>query len=268
MNYQQIRLSYNDLSSVMLKKDKPFKYDIDYFGVVYEFIINYRENSTSAVVMSSGAYDFEKSAPPIFQRHSWAEDISATTVYFNDPTLYLGKIKLGWGYGTNERHYLVDISNILQLIFENLDIPLSNIIYYGSSGGGFMSLLLASSLRGKAVVNNPQTIVTNFFESFVTNLKNVACKEKEELILNRVNAIEFFKSTNYFPRIYYLQNSLSIFDMRDQFIPFLNGLMNLDSSLLNERVIIDLYADLELGHNPVNKQRTIELIEWALSGGF
>ncbi|MFK4417344.1 hypothetical protein ABH961_005948 [Bacillus sp. RC251] len=98
-----------------------------------------------------------------------------TVIYYNDPTLYLGEISLGWGQGTQDRFYLKDISMILMKILAKLHVDHKNVLFYGSSGGGFMSLILAGFVKGStALVNNPQTILTKWIPVPVNQVFNLS----------------------------------------------------------------------------------------------
>lgn len=259
MNYPRIKLNYTDIKTTSFKSKEPTIYCINYEGVKYEYLINFIPNFDSLVVFGSGAYEPDKFDPPVFQRHAWMDEVRGSSIYFNDPTLYLGKMSLGWGYGTNERHYLKDIASILELILNKLEIEPSKTLFYGSSGGGFMSMLLASLLKGKALVNNPQTIVTSFYKSMVDNLKKGVLQENEELLPNRTNVIEFLKESKHFPEIHYIQNSASDFDMAYQVIPFIKSLKELETIFIN-KVTFDFYYDKKAGHNPLDKERSLKLI--------
>lgn len=52
--------------------------------------------------------------PPYFQRHSWMNEFQDSIIYYNDPTLYLGKVSLAWGQGTSDRFYLKDIAVLIE----------------------------------------------------------------------------------------------------------------------------------------------------------
>jgi predicted rRNA methylase YqxC with S4 and FtsJ domains len=57
---------------------------------------------------------------------------------------------------------------ILKILISQLKIPEYNVLFYGSSAGGFMSLMLAGMFDNSiAVVNNPQTVVHNYYQRHV-----------------------------------------------------------------------------------------------------
>lgn len=60
----------------------------------------------------------KKIKQPVFQRFTWAEEFDCNLIFYNDPTLYLGDVSLGWGYGNNDEHYLKVISEIIDILIK------------------------------------------------------------------------------------------------------------------------------------------------------
>jgi len=238
-------------------------------GVKYEFIVNIKNDSDKLLVIGSGAYDPKKHKPPIFHRHTWASDFEESTIFYNDPTLYVGDINIGWGYGTSDRHYIQELSSIISLLAKNLQVETDNIVFYGSSCGGFMSILLAGLFVGsRAVVNNPQTNVAKYHKTHVDNLYQAVYGESDDdfhkFDLKRIDAIKFFESTHYVPEIVYIQNLASQHDVSNHLVPFIQGLSKLDGEAFKNKVSTIFYHDKERGHNPLDKEETIEFINQAL----
>lgn len=260
MDYKTISTDYYNIEKIEFEYNNPFILEVNLDNIKFEFLLNLKRNIEKAVIFGAGAYDSTKYNPPVFQRHAWMDDLDCSTIYYNDPTLYLGEMNLGWGYGEKERHYLVDISKILISILNKVGLNNKDVLFYGSSGGGFMSMLLAGLLKSKALVNNPQTIVKNFYIRHVNNLKK-AVVPNGEFEEERINTVEFFKKINYIPQIKYVQNLASQHDMEKHLVPFINGLQELDESLFKNRITLEFYANNKQGHNPLEKIETISLIK-------
>ena len=270
-NYKKIQLLYEDLNNTNLTYNEPYILTVERDGVLFDFLIRINENSNKAVVFGSGAYDSNKFNPPVFQRHSWIDRMSESVIYFNDPTLYLGKINLGWGFGTTKRHYLEEIAKILKLIFKKIMINYEDILFYGSSAGGFMSMVLAGYFeKAKVFVNNPQTIVNNYFVRHVNNLFTAVAPEYsrdeiERLFSDRLNVTQFFKKIKYVPEIYYLQNLACEHDIKKHLTPFILNLQEIDESLHFNKIHFDLYYDKEKDHNPIEMDETLYYINKLLN---
>ncbi|MFB4473897.1 glycosyl transferase family 2 [Oceanobacillus caeni] len=241
-------------------------------GVKFEFLIKINKDATDLLILGSGSYDPNKMSPPIFQRHTWIDDFKETVIFYNDPTLYLDKITIGWGQGSEDRHYLYEQSHILEVLIKKMKFQREQVYFYGSSAGGFMSLMLAGFIRGTtAIVNNPQTLVMNFWPSPVRDMlnasyPNLSREEVEDRFLCRINVVEFYKKIGYVPPIYYLQNVSAKRDVDSHLIPFIEGLKDLSDELFSSQLNLKLYANEEQGHSPVNKKETLTFISTVIKG--
>jgi hypothetical protein len=265
--YKKLHINYDEIMESNFIYNEPFLLCIEWDSVVFEFFVRLKENSEGLLVLGSGAYDSSTMKPPVFQRHSWIEHFGDDSViYYNDPTLYLGKINIGWGQGTIDRFYLKDLATILSKILAKTNIDNENVLFYGSSAGGFMSLILAGLVRGAiALVNNPQIIVTNFFQSHVDALFQASYPELTVSDIttkykSRLNILEFYKDIQYYPEIYYLQNVACVHDIDNQLNPFINGLKSIQNGPLIHKFHLELYFNEQQGHNPLGLEETLQYI--------
>ncbi|PGS49154.1 glycosyl transferase family 2 [Bacillus sp. AFS041924] len=265
--YRNIHTTYEKLNDIDIIQNTPFILIVNWDSVDYEFLVRANEASSDLLVFGSGAYEPAKMKPPIFQRHSWTEHFDSNMIYYNDPTLYLGQMSLGWGHGTDDTFYLEKIAKIIEKLMNRLSVKAEDTLFYGSSGGGFMSMVLAGFIRGaKALVNNPQTIIPNYYQSHVNLLleaahPNLTPEESAKKYITRLNVLEFFKEINYMPYIFYLQNTACNHDVVKHFMPFVRGLNTLKDSLTYDRLTIELYSNKEQGHNPLELDDTIHYIK-------
>ena len=261
--YEIIDINYNELEDLKIKEKnyQPFILAINKENIKFEFLMKIN-NSDKALILGSGAYNPEKMQLPLFQRHSWIDDFDYNIIYYNDPTLYMGDIRLGWGYGTKDRYFLEEICEIIIKILNILSIKRENAYFYGSSGGGFMSIMLATMCKGSvAIVNNPQTNFFKYKKETVMKLFNIIYGDyKEEYIyknLWRISSLENMYRCGNYPKIYYLQNLASKYDIDNHLLPFIKK--NYEKEYKNN-VEIYLYYNLQQGHDPVNKRDTIRFI--------
>lgn len=265
-NYTKFEIDYSELEEFDILLDTPFTLCVNRDGVKYDFLMKIRETAENLLFMGSGAFNPEKFSPPVFQRFAWMDDFNDSLIYYNDPTLYLQKITLGWGNGTQKRHYLEELSEIAQILINKLNYQKEKVYFYGSSAGGYMSLMLAGFVEGTtAIVNNPQTLVMNYYPRPVKEMLQASypgMEEKEILnqFTNRLNVVEFYKSINYVPKVHYLQNIVSIADIEKHLTPFISGLKSFSDNTFAKNIIITLYANSEQGHSPVSKEETLEFI--------
>ncbi|WP_163580509.1 glycosyl transferase family 2 [Gracilibacillus saliphilus] len=269
--FQKRSISFHQLENEVLVQEEPVILDVEKDGIHFEFLLKTNKDNDKAIVLGSGAYDANSELqPPIFQRHKWIGDFDENLIYYNDPTLYHGKINIGWGFGREDVHYLEEISTIIKYLLMNLNIALNKTLLYGSSAGGFMSLMLGGLLKEPTVlVNNPQTIVWNYYERHVNAMFNSTLPDmnREDIIKNykeRLNVINLYKEKEFVPRIIYLQNISSYRDITHHLDPFILGLKDIDAINFNEKIEVILYADKKSGHNPLKKKETLKHIEKAL----
>lgn len=238
-------VSYAAMESEDFLSDGGSIYDIVWDRVHYKFFVYYKPDSSQSVIFGTG--NIGQHPDPYFARITWAHELPCTAIYYSDPTSYKPPCTLGWGYGTNDRWYLKDIAALLEKILAKLGIPVSNTLFYGSSGGGFTSIMLAAMLRSRATVINPQFILENFDPKFVTHLKQVCLKEGEHLLPERTHVSTFFEQEGYFPPLHIIQNIRAEHDLRTQISPFLEELSALPMDC-TELLRMEFYSH-EDGHN-------------------
>lgn len=257
-----------------INKDALWKYNHEIIKIIKEDLdiyikLNLKPDNDKLVIFSNGAVDPSKSKPPVFMRSKWHEDFDANCLYIDDRTIHHKKLRIGWGVGTKERHFLIDYSEIAQSISKYLNIDTSNIVYLGSSAGGFMSMYLATLHKGTtAVVNNPQCYVDRYDTVNVEKLysKIFPDYQREEIkrkFAARISITSLFRKQQYVPKIYYIQNRLCKSDMVKQYEPFCTFLDKYKINSTNIKFI--LYNNKLSGHNPIAKEATVEFVNQILS---
>jgi hypothetical protein len=279
-NYPKVNISFAELENYRITSSEPFVLTVEWEGVKFEFLIRYKLRSTHLLIMGSGAgaLSSEKQVgPPVFQRHSWIDNLEDSVIYYNDPTLYHdSNLRLAWGQGVVDRFYLKDIAIILEKLRQKIGIPTKNVIYYGSSGGGFMSLILAGFMKGStALVNSPQINLTNWLKVPVLKVykwsyPGLTEQEVIERYSERIDVIAFYNSIRYVPCIYYLQNAYCEFDIVNQVTPFLEGLQKMNPDCVVNRVKLDFHYTVQPGpptfpaiggHGALGKAATLKYIQ-------
>lgn len=138
-------------------------------------------------VLLSGARDTEKHPLPKFERWSWTEHFPGSILCISDPALYLnsGTLRIGWYAGTDKHNWPLRMSGLVSLVAKKLGKETANVIVYGSSAGGFASLMLAARLgNATAIAINPQTEVLRYSKRFVADFLD-ACfsgRDQRELL--------------------------------------------------------------------------------------
>lgn len=230
----------------------------------FHFQFHYKKDCNNLVVFSNGAIDTNKRKLPVFMRSTWSDEINANCLFIDDRTIHDNDLKIGWGIGTSQRHYLKDYNRFVKLICKLFDFKSNQTIYFGSSAGGFMSMAMACEHKGtKAIVNNPQTYVYNYTSGSVKKIfQHLSPKIQHSEIINnykdRLSITKIMSKNKHVAEIHYLQNRLCQTDIDRQLNPFLKMMdkYNIDSKNVN----IILYNNQKSGHNPMNKQSTIKYL--------
>ena len=237
--YPTVKIDYEALEQIQFVPQKGTIYDILWDGVHFEFFVHYKPDSTQALILGTG--DVGQHPRPYFARISWARELPYTSIYYSDPTSYRKGCTLGWGYGTNDRWYLENIAVILMRILSKLNIKTEDTLFYGSSGGGFTSMMLAAMFRSRASVINPQFFVENFWPKSVDALKSACLREGETLLPQRTDVLTAFHREGWFPYLRVMQNIQAEADIQLQLAPFLEQLAR--SGLdCDDRLTIDFYS--------------------------
>ncbi|ULG74941.1 heparinase II/III domain-containing protein [Macrococcus brunensis] len=264
------RINFTDLNLKFLQDHSDEAIIIDKEGIDFHFKLSLKQLTNKLVIFSNGAVDPSKRKPPVFMRSNWVDDMDYNALFIDDRTIHGNNLRLGWGVGEQERHYLADYSAVVHRITELLTISSNNTFYYGSSAGGFMSMALASMHKGStAIVNNPQTYVFKYFESAVdalysTVFPGMTHAEVNKNYSNRLSITNIFRRSKHTPKVLYFQNRLCNGDMENHLTPFIKTLEKYQFNMQSIQFI--LYNDKKAGHNPMSKDKTLELLDLIVNG--
>jgi hypothetical protein len=184
-------------------------------------------------VMLSAAIDRSKHSLPVFNRWTWAQagKFPGHVLCIADPTLELHEdMKLGWYLGTAEHDASEELSKFILRFAEALGISADKIIIWGSSGGGFSALSLASRIeKATAVAINAQTDIFAYelvrtIEAMKKNcFGNQTTQHIQEHFGPRVNMAQAWRS-NRNSRAILIQNKLDTHHYACHFKPYWEAL--------------------------------------------
>lgn len=204
--------------------------------------------------MLHGAKDRSINSEPFFDRWSWTDVFSGYMLSISDPTLQLdSNLALAWYGGNYDEHPLTVVVEIVKSIAKKYGISNSDIIFWGSSGGGFASMYASIDIEGaSSVVFNPQTAVLDYHEKHVKNFLS-SCFNINDLsnlppsILDRL-LLNFYRIKNSSSKIMVFQN------INDGF-HYVNHYLRLKKKVSDNRLrnfSFYTYYDA-VGHGPENK---------------
>ena len=245
-----------DLKNMIFPIHVQFGLKVTSNDVLYEFVININD-SDKLLVLGSGLINLKQKSKflnrPLFNRVSWPFDQS--TIFYNDPTRYLSDdLRGGFGLGTIDNWYLEEIADIIKLIanklyaYKNTENSYNNVIFFGSSQGGYMSLQLATLIKNSiAIAEIPQINLFNmiYFNQTLKKIifPNISDEELKEKILHRLDIVELIKKEKYIPNAYLILDCSCEGDFLIQYkllFDRLNELPYVDNNNVNKiRVRID-----------------------------
>lgn len=263
--YPEYTIKYCDLNNISIKNYTMYVLRVLKDNVPYEYLINRKSNSDKLIVFNNGAIAGGNVNVPVFQRHSWANKIKTSSVFCMDPTIYIDDyLQTGWGVGKNENYYLENSSLILKTIIEKMNISLDNTVIYGTSAGGYLSIIMGIYLKGaKVVADNAQLDTTRWIfkealDSVITFcFDNVSDSLKYK---ERFSIIEAFKKSGYVPKIYLHVNLCSVADNSTQLVPFLCSMEESNDILGYNDIEVILHYEKEKGHNGLNFNDAIKFL--------
>lgn len=252
----------SDIQAIDFPFNVPLKIKYSTKNFDYNLLVKSNKNYDQLVVLSNGAINREKKVPPVFMRSSWLNEINANLIFIDDGTIHNTNLSLGWGQGNTDEFILETYSNIIKEIMTCLTIQDEEVYYFGSSAGGFMSLILsAMHISSSAIVNNPQTDITTYYEAHANPLLERVYGSNPVNYQNykhRINVVDAFNYYGNVPNVYYIQNQFSAHDIRCHVNPFIKQMKEEDLSI--ENIIFINYYDEEKGHNPTSESSTLNYL--------
>lgn len=258
LNYENINIqTVSDANDGILEV---IKNEVNYF-----FLLHLKVNNPKAIVFSNGAYNPEKLSKPVFMRKTWKDDYDTSCIFVDDRTLHNTNLRIGWGIGNEEVHHLEEMSSILIKILSVWDVKPENTIYFGSSAGGFKSIMFATFQEDStAIVNNPQMLAHKYLDGksaeilYKTMFPNLTPNEIHEKYGIRFSVAKMMSERNYIPNVLSLFNRMSHEDHNNQYLNFIEECKLLNLKISNIRFL--MYSNYETSHDFLSREKTADLL--------
>jgi hypothetical protein len=263
--YPEVTITIEELENYTIEKDLMYVLRVMKDRVPYEYLLHVRNDTDKLIVFHNGAVADGNVKSPVFQRHSWAKQLKTSSIFCMDPTLYVNSsLQVGWGIGQNENYYLENSSLILKEIIEKAGISLGNTAVYGSSAGGYLSILTGIYLKGsKVVADNAQFDVRNWIYKDALNNVILLCFDNVCDALQykeRFSVAEAFEKHGYVPKIYAHVNLASEADNSTQLVPFLKEAEKLKSIQDYHEIEVILHYAPEKGHDGMGMEEAVNFL--------
>lgn len=262
--YPVEKIDYYDLENYVVKENLLYILEVKKDNVKYEYLMNRKTENNKLIVFNNGAIAGGNVKVPVFQRHSWANILKTSSIFCMDPTLYINDLSVGWGIGKNENYYLENSSLILKTLISKMNIQLEDTVIYGTSAGGFLSIMMGIYLKGaKVVADNTQLDVSNW--AFISAVDCVLdyCFDNIGTALKypeRFNVVDSFIKHNYVPKIYLHVNLCSKVDNSMQLVPFLQRIESMKNIAEYNNIEITLHYEEKKGHDGLSQDEALDVI--------
>jgi glycosyltransferase involved in cell wall biosynthesis len=263
--YPEVTVRDDELRDHEILTDSIYMLRVIKNGVPYEYLINKKSSSDKLIVFNNGAVAEGNVTLPVFQRHSWANLLKTSSVFCMDPTLYVNRfLQLGWGVGKNEDYYLENSSLILKEIIRKMGISLENTAIYGTSAGGYLSIIMGIYLKGaKVVADNAQLDVRHWiYKDALDNVVKFCFDNVGEALLykERFNIADAFEKHGYVPKIYLHVNMCSEADNSTQLVEFLKSAEKMKNICEYNEIEVILHFEPEKRHDGISMDEAIRFL--------
>lgn len=186
--------------------------NIQYEETNFECFFHYRETKVLYVFLN-GAITGKGATVPMFARWSYYKFMGGSALNISDPMYRMyDKLKLGWYYGTEKLDLQQRTADLVVKIADLIEVKKSNIIFVGSSGGGYASIACASRISGaKSIAINPQIVLREWvpYSAEFTKITGISLSHDDKQHRNNL--------------IYFLQNCVN-----NRYLLFVNIRSKLD----------------------------------------
>lgn len=261
------RIFFDNIETIDQSQFVTGDFQFTQFRLPYDIYVKRVEGSNKLLIMGQGAVDRNRKQLPVYQRKSWLDCFDCNVLILQDPTLYLTPtLRLGWAQGLKSHNPMATFVKIIRKVRTLLDIQNNNVVFFGSSAGGFVSLFLGGYFKGSTVVvNNPQTDIFRYHEAPVRSLlaagfDGIEFDEYRSIFPSRYSVSKFYEEIQFVPEILYYQNICDTEHLENHCFPFVEGISGLQHAWHNN-VDLKLYSDEKSGHNPMSKSKTVSAIK-------
>ncbi|GAB2581317.1 hypothetical protein [Nitrincola alkalisediminis] len=215
-----------------------------------------------------GAYDRSKGDVQ-FQRNSWFPDYieKYSCVFFDDPTIdENNNLTIGWFQG-DRSNALCCASQLVSKIVKDSGLSNKDVVFFGSSAGGFVSLKMSNIYTESTVVAiNPQIYLNKFYPRLYSAMIDICYPDQVENDNDIIERISYSPElTGRYGKVFIIQNKSDTFHLvnhvgvlqkRFNFFRVFDVTSFQEGFKSENSFNIVFYDDAVLGHNPPSRYDT------------
>lgn len=247
------------------EKDTAFSFDLGK-GAEFKSYLSFKD-SKKLFVLFNGAIDLEKNYP-YYQRWGWKEKFPGNVLYILDPLIKKyeqDKLNLAWYLGDRDVDYANLISDFVKGVADQLAVD--EIYSYGSSGGGFASLMLAKKMpQVYAIAINPQTNIFDYHKNAVEKYLSLAWQSDIQTAKKEIENIDFDVFDFSGKKCLIVQNTVDVFHYKNHFKKFLreNSIESDENEFMKSQGISYILYEHPNGHGAEPNEIFQKIVEAAI----
>ncbi|GLO10228.1 hypothetical protein PPUJ20005_41970 [Pseudomonas putida] len=271
MQFEPTQLTINEFLQSSVETNKQFRIHDENPAIErFECFAHFVSNSKKLVCLMPSALPAGREKPEaVFHRWSWSSHIHENVISLNDPTFSINDIYCGWFLGDGTKDLISRHAKQVQQIARKLNVSNCDIIFYGSSMGGFAALMMASVVEGSlAIAEVPQLDLRDYpVKGAIRDIEKYCLKgDKLESFASEhphlISVFDRFKKEKNTPNFTIITNNADI-----EFLAALDlfKALNHHDKAFNKKGRAELKIHAEnIGHRPLPTVIGVEFIKAAL----
>lgn len=263
---------FQHIDDIVLKEDIVSDFAVEVQGIKLECRLNQKVKNDYLIVTPNGAVNRKTAELPVFARWNWHGIFNSSILAISDPTLYLDdNLPIGWFAGTKYQKISTFVADAILKVASLLDIPPNRIIFWGSSAGGYASILLAAQIDGANFISaNGQTQIINYYKGHIESYRqlfdsNATAESLAKNYPKQWSAITALQSSYDKKKItcgVIVQNTVDTKHYNEHYIPFCEYFhLPIEGGINDKLNLHSLVFTHEKGHGPEPAEIAKKLVE-------
>lgn len=263
---------FQHIDDIVLTEDIVSDFAVEMQGIKLECRLNQKVKNDYLIVTPNGAVNRKTSELPAFARWNWHGIFNSNILAIFDPALYLNdNLPIGWFAGTKYQNITAFVADTVLKVASLLDIPPNRIIFWGSSAGGYASILLAAQIGGASFISaNGQTQIINYYKGHIEAYRqlfdsNATAESLAETYPEQWSAITALRSSydkGKRTRGVIVQNTVDAKHYNEHYIQFCEHFnLPIEGGFNDKLHLYSLLFTDEKGHGPEPSEIAKKLIE-------
>lgn len=268
---ESLEFKRKDVSDIVkLTNDGRYLVEADFHGFLISSLFHWKGSLNRLVVLLPSALPRSKERViPSFLRWSWSDLIDGNVLSIDDPTIKMADIYGGWFQGRTNVSAFEAVADFVKDVAHNAKIKNDNIVFYGSSIGGFSGLVLSSFFPGSvAVAEVPQIDLKRYpVKSAVIDLEEKIYRrsiEEESMSSNSFTCVyDVFTRRRVIPNSIIVTNTSDEgYELHCEYLDFVkSNIGGGDFSYIGSSNIV--VTDKVKGHKALGKMHGISLVNFS-----